>query len=59
MLNLLRLVKESNGRVLLSGDRRQRGPVQASDALRAIERYAGLRPVQLDEIRRQDPDRAK
>ncbi len=33
--------------------------MEASDALRAIERYGGLRPVQLDEIRRQDPARAK
>jgi ATP-dependent exoDNAse (exonuclease V) alpha subunit len=59
MLDLLRLVKDANGRVILSGDTRQHGPVKASDALLAIERYAGLRPVQLDEIRRQDPDRAK
>ena len=59
MFDLLRLVKEANGRVILSGDTRQHGPVEASDALRAIERYAGLRSVQLDEIRRQDPDRAR
>ena len=59
MLDLLRLVKEANGRVILSGDTRQHGPVEASDALRAIERYAGLRPAQLDEIRRQDPARAR
>ena len=58
MLDLLRLVKEANGRVILSGDTRQHGPVEASDALRAIERYSGLRPAQLDEIRRQDPARA-
>ena len=40
MLDLLRLVKDANGRVILSGDTRQHGPVKASDALRAIERYA-------------------
>jgi ATP-dependent exoDNAse (exonuclease V) alpha subunit len=55
MLDLLRLVKEANGRVILSGDTRQHGPVEVSDALRAIERYGGLRPAQLDQIRRQDP----
>ena len=58
MLDLLRLVKEANGRLILSGDTRQHGPVEASDALRAIERYSGLCPAQLDEIRRQDPARA-
>ena len=38
MLDLLRLVQEAKGRVILSGDTRQHGPVEASDALRAIER---------------------
>jgi AAA domain len=52
-------VKGANGRVILSGDTRQHGPVEASDALRAIERYSGLRPIQLDQIRRQDPARAR
>jgi len=50
MLDLLRLVKEANGRLILSGDTRQHGPVEASDALRAIERYSGLRPAQLAEV---------
>jgi conjugative relaxase-like TrwC/TraI family protein len=59
MLTLLELTKERNGRVILSGDTRQHGPVQASDALRAIERYSGLRPTELNTIRRQDPKRAK
>jgi ATP-dependent exoDNAse (exonuclease V) alpha subunit len=59
MFDLLRLVKGANGRVILSGDTRQHGPVEASDALRAIERYSGLRPIQLDQIRRQDPARAR
>lgn len=53
--DLLRLVQEWNGRVILSGDTRQHGPVEASDALRAIERYSGLRAAELDEIRRQEP----
>ncbi|MDQ3624612.1 MAG: relaxase domain-containing protein, partial [Verrucomicrobiota bacterium] len=58
MLDLLRLVRETNGRVILSGDTRQHGPVEASDALRAIERYSGVRAAELNEIRRQDPARA-
>ncbi len=58
MLDLLKLVEARDGRVILSGDTRQHGPVEASDALRAIERYSGLRAAELNEIRRQDPERA-
>src|SRR5439155_1243073 len=36
-------------------DTRQHGPVETSDALRAIERHSGVRPVELHAIRRQDP----
>ena len=57
--DLLRLVQERRGRVILSGDTRQHGPVEASDALRAIERYSGLRAAELDEIRRQEPKRGR
>lgn len=59
MLALLEAVQAHHGRVILSGDTRQHGPVQASDALRAIERHAGLRAAELNVIRRQDPARAK
>ena len=55
LLSVLQLVERHGGRVILSGDTRQHGPVEASDALRAIERYGGLRPAELNEIRRQDP----
>ena len=55
MLELIRLVKERNARLILSGDTRQHGAVEASDALLAIERHSGVRPVELHEIRRQDP----
>ena len=58
LLDLLTLVEAHGGRVILSGDTRQHGPVEASDALRAIERYSGLRAAELNEIRRQDPERA-
>ena len=57
MLALLELVGARQGRVILSGDTRQHGPVEACDALRAIERYSGLRPAELNIIRRQDPNR--
>ncbi|MGA2279601.1 MAG: MobF family relaxase [Verrucomicrobiota bacterium] len=55
MFELLRLARERNARVILSGDTRQHGAVEASDALLAIERYSGVRPVELHTIRRQDP----
>ena len=55
MLDLIRLVRERNARLILSGDTRQHGAVEASDALLAIERYARVRPVELHNIRRQDP----
>jgi conjugative relaxase-like TrwC/TraI family protein len=55
MSELFRLARERNARVILSGDTRQHGAVEASDALLAIERYSGVTPVQLHTIRRQDP----
>jgi ATP-dependent exoDNAse (exonuclease V) alpha subunit len=45
--------------VILSGDTRQHGAVEATDALRAIEKYAGVEPVELTTIRRQNPALAK
>jgi len=55
MFDLLRLARERNARVILSGDTRQHGSVEASDALLAIERHSGVKPVELRKIRRQDP----
>ena len=55
MLELMRMVRERNARLMLSGDTRQHGAVEASDALLAIERHSGVRPVELHKIRRQDP----
>ena len=55
MLELVRLVQEHGGRLVLSGDTRQHGPVEASDAMLALERYACLKPAELRKIRRQNP----
>ena len=55
MLELVRLIHERHGRLVLSGDTRQHGAVEASDALLAIERHAGVKPIELHKIRRQDP----
>jgi conjugative relaxase-like TrwC/TraI family protein len=59
MQSLLGYVKENGGRIICSGDTRQHGAVEASDALRAIEKYSGLKAAELTAIRRQDPTRAK
>lgn len=56
---LLSAVKENHGRVILSGDTRQHGAVQATDALRAIEKYSWISAVELTNIRRQNPALAK
>jgi conjugative relaxase-like TrwC/TraI family protein len=56
---LINLVKAHDGRLILSGDTRQHGAVQASDALRAIEKFSGLRAAVLRDIRRQNPGLAK
>ncbi|HTB62589.1 MAG TPA: MobF family relaxase, partial [Opitutales bacterium] len=52
---LIRLVQSKHGRLILSGDTRQHGAVAASDALRAIEEHARLKPAEIQEIRRQNP----
>ena len=59
MQALLAYVKENRGRIICSGDTRQHGAVEASDALRAIEKYSGLKAAELSAIRRQDPARGK
>jgi conjugative relaxase-like TrwC/TraI family protein len=59
MLELIRLVVGCNARLILSGDTRQHGAVEAGDALRAIEKHSGVRPVELTNIRRQNPALAK
>ena len=59
MQQLLRYVSARAGRLVLCGDTRQHGAVEASDALWAIEKYSGLKPAELNEIRRQDPTQGK
>lgn len=59
MLELFKKVRAFRGRVILSGDVRQHGPVEASDALRALQEHAGIRPIFLRTIKRQNPDLAE
>jgi conjugative relaxase-like TrwC/TraI family protein len=58
MHELVALAKRHGARLILSGDTRQHGAVAASDALRAIEAYGGIKSAEIEEIRRQDPNRA-
>jgi ATP-dependent exoDNAse (exonuclease V) alpha subunit len=59
MIALIEKIKIGSGRLILSGDTRQHGPVEAMDAMRAIETYSGLEPIELTTIRRQNPALAK
>ncbi len=59
MLELIRLVVQRKARLVLSGDTRQHGAVEATDALRAIEKHSGIPSVELTNIRRQNPALAK
>ncbi len=59
MLQLFELAQAHNGRLILSGDTRQHGAVEASDALLAIEKFARLNAIELKTIRRQNPELAK
>lgn len=59
MSDLFTTLKTSGTRIILSGDTRQHGAVEASDALRAIELHSGLKPAKLSEIRRQDPNNGR
>ena len=56
---LFRLAQANNARLILSGDTRQHGAVEATDALRAIEKYSGIHGVELTNIRRQNPSLGK
>lgn len=53
MGRLFKVAKEQDFRVILSGDYRQHGSVQAGDAFRLLEHEAGVGFARLKEIRRQ------
>ena len=57
--DVIRLAKANAGRLVLSGDTRQHGAVTASDAVIAIEKHSGLKPIEIQKIRRQDPKAGK
>lgn len=53
MHGIFQLAEQQDCRVILSGDTRQHTSVERGDALRLLETYAGLKPAELTEIRRQ------
>ena len=53
MHELTRLAERQNCRLLLVGDVKQHHSVEAGDALRALQKYAGVETVRLKEIHRQ------
>jgi conjugative relaxase-like TrwC/TraI family protein len=51
---VVELVERSNARLILSGDwKRQHGSVQRGGVLGLLDRYAGITPIQIETIRRQ------
>jgi len=53
MQSLLHLAEDQGARIVLSGDTRQIPSVEASDALRILERESDLKSVSLTEVQRQ------
>jgi len=53
MHGIFQLAEKQDCRVILSGDTAQHTSVERGDALRLLEKYAGLKPAELTEIRRQ------
>ncbi len=43
-------------RIILTGDTRQHAPVSRGDPFRVMQEFAGLKPVEITEIRRQKPE---
>ena len=53
------LAEKENCRIILSGDTAQHRAVERGDALRILEKHAGLQAAELTEIRRQKADAHK
>jgi conjugative relaxase-like TrwC/TraI family protein len=55
MLEVMRIAGDSTA-VILSGDTAQHAPVPRGDAFRQLQKYAGMKVVEVTEIRRQQRD---
>ncbi|MEM9108481.1 MAG: MobF family relaxase [Planctomycetota bacterium] len=56
MIELCKQVQKLNARLILVGDSRQHHSVEAGDALRVLEKYAGIEPAEVTQILRQQGD---
>ncbi|TYA74913.1 MobF family relaxase [Seonamhaeicola marinus] len=57
---LMKIVDENNMRIIAVGDEKQHNSVPRGDAFRVLNKYAGVRPILLDEnIRQQTEDHKK
>lgn len=55
MNQVLKIAKEHDARLILTGDTRQHASVERGDALRIMKSYGGLKAAQVREIQRQKP----
>lgn len=53
MNQVIKVAKEQNARILLTGDTKQHGSVERGDALRIIEQFGGIKPATISKIQRQ------
>ena len=59
MRTIMQKIAAANGRLIISGDTRQHGAVEASDALIALEKHSGLIAAEIKTVRRQNPALAR
>ena len=53
MNQVIKVAKEQNARILLTGDSKQHGSVERGDALRILEKFGGIKPAVINKIQRQ------
>jgi conjugative relaxase-like TrwC/TraI family protein len=53
MNQVIKVAKEQNARILLTGDIKQHASVERGDALRIIQKFGGIKPASISKIQRQ------
>jgi len=59
MNRVIKIAKEQDARILLTGDIKQHNSVERGDALRIIQKYGGVKPARISKIQRQKVDNYK
>ena len=59
MNEVIKIAKDQNARILLTGDIKQHNAVERGDALRIIQKYGGVKPARISKIQRQRVDSYK